>query len=1732
MRKIALALFILVVIQLSFGAFTLKWFYALAPSDTARPFNYDRMVYGATAAIAQLPGVNSVGGEPDDWLEIVFGSEELRNYEDTTDTSRGLWRCLDATGRLEWFKGTQTDESRSSPAILDFYGGDGLPDIIGGTTSGWNVEAMDRFGNFLWTFPSPPVLSGPYAWHSSPAVADFVPALPGLEVVIGCNAYNAITGTSHWGIWCFQADPSDRRDNGITSPGWLDYPASVAPGGTDGIDWDVIWYRQTNAPVISTPCAADMNGDGADDVIIGVGWHAPATAPVGADDGKIMCLNGTNGAVLWSVSTGDHVTASPAVADLDRDGDPEVVVGSYDGNLYFIDGDENGNGIIDPSEMEVYRGSGRIYSSAAIADVDHDGDYEIVVGLGNGLLGCFNYFPVLDSIIVKWVDTLGDSIVTSPAIAGHPDDRIPWPFFRRDAKRTGFYPYAGPWLHIFIAADKPSGAYLFDILGDGSKVDSVRIGKTVFASPVVADIDKDCNLDLVITGANYDTGWIFTIDGPDTFFCFETGITTRGCEDSILYAHITDVWAEGCSLVYATVCVYDEDSFYVHGLQLRNFNFTENGAPIIPPRLRMLNVCPPETHLVDIVFLFDFSTSMDSEITLLHLHVPEFVHALKRVDYRIAMIVFNGCPSEPSGVCKLVRTAFTGPRRCILDLTAGPDWWASDSAEFECLFRAAMTMYTWPPGTRGSGYEDQYGAIYRANSWLTFRPGAKKIFVLLTDERPIVRSTWCSPAWGPDSASLDSIIEFCRRESITVLPITPRDGEFEYVPGLEPAARRFYTGYYDLAESTGGEWFYLYSADWTVLVRSVGHEIANDSCCYLFVWPESIFCEDSIHLEVTVVNDSGAFGVDDTYYISLCPPDLKLVYPFPCGGVTTCEKQGFKYIVTNKIYGPLVPSTLVLIVNGDTLGASDPRVSVDDTSITFTPTTSWDHHDTVVFYVAHVENMNGCVASTPPCTFYVDLMPPAVIRTQPADAETMWIIDEFRIGAQLFDDFCGVDTSLVGSDNVVVLYEGDTLGFDSVHFEDSMWLFIDGLDSLAEGNYTVCILNLYDNPDYDYCPPNHMPRYCWNFYLSSSVSHIWFGDTAFAPCETAYVPLYIDSVGGAGLYSLDLWFRLNSHVMYPTGLDFRGCIARVSAGTLLSVVAGDRWYIHVEFAETVTHIDTGIVLWLKGLVNCRGHGGDYTSIIIDSARAGRGLPRLTWSHGFLIVLWRVNPWLQYIIVDRVGSASRRTLTIGGDFSATDLYDTWLDLLYLEPPPAEVDAFITMNDPSHPSVTKLSRSVQDLSPPNRWVIKTDSETLTTVHWNPIHFPDGHFELNGVLDMKRETLFVWNTSIDESLVITWSLPRPRKSDVTLVRGWNLISLPAIPTHHSPREVFPWSLGIWTYNAQTKMFYIPDLLDMGRGYWVYSTKDTSYPIAGIPVTGYCRHVYRGWNLIGGISSPVALSNVCTVPSTALIPPLYRYSTSTGSFQSVTDSLYPGVGYWALFASDAILSVPSGRGYCRLSAPPKPDWMATIEALCDGEPSRLYFGTCAYASDDLDPADEGLPPVLPQINSEPPVMYFVRDGIMLKKDISRKQVWNLILSRACDVKFEIPQGVSLVLVMPNGSLFELSGVRRLRLNAGEYKIASPDFADLPKFTLLSCKPNPFNEATTIIFGLPRRMSVLVAVYDISGRLVRKLVHDKLEPGYHKLIWRPDNGVSSGVYFIELQTPDGTIYKRVLLVK
>jgi len=90
--------------------------------------------------------------------------------------------------------------------------------------------------------------------------------------------------------------------------------------------------------------------------------------------------------------------------------------------------------------------------------------------------------------------------------------------------------------------------------------------------------------------------------------------------------------------------------------------------------------------------------------------------------------------------------------------------------------------------------------------------------------------------------------------------------------------------------------------------------------------------------------------------------------------------------------------------------------------------------------------------------------------------------------------------------------------------------------------------------------------------------------------------------------------------------------------------------------------------------------------------------------------------------------------------------------------------------------------------------------------------------------------------------------------------------------------------------------------------------------------------------------------------------------------------------------------------------------------------------------------------------------------------------------------------------------------------------------FGLEQNAPNPFNPMTTIRFTLSEPAHARLALYTVTGQLVRVLVDGSKEAGMHEVGWDGRDmlgrSVASGVYVCRLTNGDATIVRRMVLAR
>ena len=353
-------------------------------------------------------------------------------------------------------------ESSSSPKIADIDG-DTHPDIVMGAEyiyafHGDGIEIRDGDGQ-------------PVTWGILNTEGDNFTASVSLIDIDG-NPGNEIVGAS-WNqrkIYIFDHD-------GNTLAGW--------PQDTRDLCW-------------ASPVTGDFDGDGDVEIIafdvrgILYAWHHDGTELRDGDSDPL-----TNGPFFYrdkSDTLGWHAS-TPALADIDDDGFPELIVCSPKDSIYCLNEDAS---YVPGWPVPVLETDANISASPAVGDIDGDGRLEVVVQNSTGWIYGLNHDGTSMTGWPQWVYS-NNFFMGSPSLAD----------FTGDGKLEVVFPSMNGYCYIFD--------YLGSILPGWPKPYNKDGGPTE-SSPTIADLDGDGSLDIVLgCEAGVLNAWSFNGDNLPGF---------------------------------------------------------------------------------------------------------------------------------------------------------------------------------------------------------------------------------------------------------------------------------------------------------------------------------------------------------------------------------------------------------------------------------------------------------------------------------------------------------------------------------------------------------------------------------------------------------------------------------------------------------------------------------------------------------------------------------------------------------------------------------------------------------------------------------------------------------------------------------------------------------------------------------------------------------------------------------------------------------------------------------------------------------------------------------------------------------------------------------------------------------------------------------------------------------------------------------------------------------------
>ena len=308
---------------------------------------------------------------------IAVGDIDADGFpEIITMDANGYPVCISHEGVYEWTGGGSGGQNGASPAIADLDQ-DGTAEIIVGHRIFSHEGVLEGEGAYG---------SGTnYSlyWYGSSAVAD-VDADGVLDVVAG-NAIYAPDGSAIWSNGEADGNPAVADFDGDAGG-----EIAVVSSGTLRLqddDGSIIWgpVSLSGGSGGGPPTIADYDGDGEPE--IGV-----------AGNSAYDVFDG-DGSLLWSNTTQDNSSqrTGSAVFDFDGDGISEVVYAD-ELNLYIYSGPD---GTVLYQESD--HASGTLMEYPVVADVDADGNAEIVLISNNYTFSGWTGITVIGDLFDNWV---------------------------------------------------------------------------------------------------------------------------------------------------------------------------------------------------------------------------------------------------------------------------------------------------------------------------------------------------------------------------------------------------------------------------------------------------------------------------------------------------------------------------------------------------------------------------------------------------------------------------------------------------------------------------------------------------------------------------------------------------------------------------------------------------------------------------------------------------------------------------------------------------------------------------------------------------------------------------------------------------------------------------------------------------------------------------------------------------------------------------------------------------------------------------------------------------------------------------------------------------------------------------------------------------------------------------------------------------------------------------------
>ncbi|MBV7332476.1 VCBS repeat-containing protein [Chloroflexi bacterium TSY] len=236
---------------------------------------------------------------------------------------------------------------------------------------------------------------------------------------------------------------------------------------------------------MASPALADLDDDGLPEVVFGTMNN----------ETTLWVVNGDSTSVPgFPLTVEQYIHSSPAIGDIDNDGQPEIVAatgwGKSGGRTNVVYAWNHDGTVVDNWPVET---AGSTAAPPALGDIDNDGDLEVVVACGSFIdFECNKLyawhgngqlvagFPMIPPITNPG---LPGGIMLNPILADFDGDDIV----------EIFVLHIGGWAYVVV---EPNG-----VASDNT---TFRMPGDFFVPPLIDDVDNDGSLEILAAGIDYD----------------------------------------------------------------------------------------------------------------------------------------------------------------------------------------------------------------------------------------------------------------------------------------------------------------------------------------------------------------------------------------------------------------------------------------------------------------------------------------------------------------------------------------------------------------------------------------------------------------------------------------------------------------------------------------------------------------------------------------------------------------------------------------------------------------------------------------------------------------------------------------------------------------------------------------------------------------------------------------------------------------------------------------------------------------------------------------------------------------------------------------------------------------------------------------------------------------------------------------------------------------------------